>query len=109
MGSFVRSEILGLPANHPVQLSFLGRFLVGLVVGFPSLTSLDNQFGQPRSERRVSESLIPGLDLSHFLGFGPFLSCSVAPFPPLFFLVAAQLKWSKPKKGFPFFPGSLNN
>ena len=36
------------------------------------------------------------------------LSCSVAPFFP-FFLVAAPLKWSKPKEGFLFFPGSLNN
>ena len=33
------------------------------------------------------------------------LSCSVAPFFPLF-LVAAPLKWSKPQKGFPcFFQG----
>ena len=31
----------------------------------------------------------------------PILSCSVAPFSS-FFGVAAPLKWSKPKKGFPF-------
>ena len=40
-------------------------------------------------------------------GFGPFgpsLSCSVAPILfPTFVLVAAPLKWSKPKKGFQFF------
>ena len=40
----------------------------------------------------------PGNFSSAFLD----LSCSVAPFFP-FCLVAAPLKWSKPKKGFPFF------